>query len=33
MQSVKPNKAGLFEGSTFWGGVQFDSLFIFQEFI
>ena len=27
---INPNKAGLFEGSFFWGG-QFDPPFIFQE--
>ena len=26
-----PNKAGLFDGSFFWGGAQFDHPFIFQE--
>ena len=28
--SFNPNKAGLFEGSFFWGS-HFDQLFIFQE--
>ena len=30
--TFNPNKAGLFEGSFFWGGgCQFDPFFIFQE--
>ena len=28
---VNPNKAGIFEGSLFWGGGQFDPPFLFQE--
>ena len=28
---VNPNKAGLFEGSFFWGGCQFDSSSYFKK--
>ena len=29
--TINPNKAGLFKGSFFWGGGEFDPSFIFQE--